>query len=154
SSTRTLVLEDAEVPGENLLGEKGRGHIIAFNILNVGRYKLAIGGVGSSKRGIELATKYVNERKQFDTPISSFTLTQEKLATAAATTYANEGAVYRTVALVEQRTGALTDEQLTGGREMARAFAEYQTEGSMIKDMCMALLAYVADEAVQRHGGY
>src|SRR5699024_8052632 len=69
SSTRTLVLEDAEVPVENLLGEKGRGHIIAFNILNVGRYKLAIGGVGASKRALELATKYVNERKQFDTPI-------------------------------------------------------------------------------------
>src|SRR5690625_4107947 len=81
SSTRTLVLEDAEVPVENLLGEKGRGHIIAFNILNVGRYKLAIGGVGGSKRALEVATKYVNERKQFNTPISSFTLTQEKLGT-------------------------------------------------------------------------
>src|SRR5690625_7226811 len=103
SSTRTLVLEDAEVPVENLLGEKGHGHIIAFNILNVGRYKLAIGSVGSAKRGIELATKYVNERKQFNTPISSFTLTQEKLGTMASETYANESAVYRTVGLFEQR---------------------------------------------------
>src|SRR5690625_5297876 len=66
SSTRTLVLEDAEVPVENLLGEQGRGHIIAFNILNVGRYKLAIGGVGGSKRALELSAKYTNERKQFD----------------------------------------------------------------------------------------
>src|SRR5690625_7224725 len=65
SSTRTLVLEDAEVPVENLLGEQGRGHIIAFNILNVGRYKLAIGGVGGSKRALELSAKYTNERKQF-----------------------------------------------------------------------------------------
>src|SRR5699024_12051081 len=149
-----LVLEDAEVPVENLLGEKGRGHIIAFNILNVGRYKLAIGGVGSSKRGIELATKYVNERKQFDTPISSFTLTQEKLATMAAHTYANESAVYRTVGLFEQRMGALTDEQLKDGREIARAIAEYQIECSMNKYMCTELLDYVADEAVQLHGGY
>src|SRR5699024_9121613 len=86
SSTRTLILEDAEVPVENLLGEKGRGHIIAFNILNVGRYKLAIGGVGGAKRGIELATEYVNERKQFNRSISSFTLTQEKLGTMAAET--------------------------------------------------------------------
>src|SRR5690625_3471839 len=78
SSTRTLVLEDAEVPVENLLGEKGRGHIIAFNILNVGRYKLAIGGVGGAKRGIELATKYVKERKQFDRTIASFTLRSEE----------------------------------------------------------------------------
>ncbi|WP_404454042.1 acyl-CoA dehydrogenase family protein [Virgibacillus necropolis] len=154
SSTRTLILEDAEVPVENLLGEKGRGHVIAFNILNVGRYKLAIGGVGGSKRGIELATKYVNERKQFNTPISSFSLTQEKLATMAARTYANESAVYRTVGLFEQRMGALTDEQLKDGREVARAIAEYQIECSMNKYTATECLDYVADEAVQLHGGY
>ncbi|WP_077327896.1 acyl-CoA dehydrogenase family protein [Virgibacillus siamensis] len=154
SSTRTLVLEDAEVPVENLLGEKGKGHKIAFNILNVGRYKLAIGGVGGSKQGIELATKYVNERKQFNTPISSFSLTQEKLATMAARTYANESAVYRTVGLFEQRMGALTDEQLKDGREVAKAIAEYQIECSMNKYTATECLDYVADEAVQLHGGY
>ncbi|MBM7600646.1 alkylation response protein AidB-like acyl-CoA dehydrogenase [Virgibacillus halotolerans] len=154
SSTRTLVLEDAEVPVENLLGEKGRGHIIAFNILNVGRYKLAIGAVGGSKRGIELAVKYTNERKQFDTPISSFRLTQEKLATMAANTYANESAVYRTVGLFEQRMGALTEEQLKDGREVARAIAEYQIECSMNKFTATECLDYVVDEAVQLHGGY
>jgi len=154
SSTRTLVLEDAEVPVENLLGEKGRGHIIAFNILNVGRYKLAIGGVGGSKRSLELATKYVNERKQFGTAISSFTLTQEKLGTMASEIYANESAVYRTVGLFEQRMGALTEEQLTDGREIARAIAEYQIECSMNKYTATELLDYVADEAVQLHGGY
>lgn len=154
SSTRTLVLEDAEVPIENLLGEKGRGHIIAFNILNVGRYKLAIGGVGGAKRGIELSAKYVNERKQFGTPISSFSLTQEKLATMAAGTYANESAVYRTVGLFEQRMGALTDEQLKDGREVARAIAEYQIECSMNKFTATEHLDYVVDEAVQLHGGY
>ncbi|HEX6593398.1 MAG TPA: acyl-CoA dehydrogenase family protein [Bacillota bacterium] len=154
SSTRTLVLEDAEVPVENLLGTKGRGHIIAFNILNVGRYKLAIGGVGGAKRGIELATKYVNERKQFNQPISSFTLTQEKLATMASNTYANESAVYRTVGLFEQRMGSLTAEQLKDGREIARAIAEYQIECSMNKYTCSELLDDVVDEAVQLHGGY
>ncbi|HIV73445.1 MAG TPA: acyl-CoA dehydrogenase family protein [Candidatus Pseudogracilibacillus intestinigallinarum] len=154
SSTRTLVLEDAEVPVENLLGEKGRGHIIAFNILNVGRYKLAIGGVGGAKRGLELATKYVNERKQFGTPISSFTLTQEKLGTMAAETYANESAVYRTVGLFEQRMGSLSDEELKDGREIANAIAEYQIECSMNKYTATELLDYVADEAVQMHGGY
>ncbi|MFD1039667.1 acyl-CoA dehydrogenase family protein [Virgibacillus byunsanensis] len=154
SSTRTLILEDAEVPVENLLGEKGRGHIIAFNILNVGRYKLAIGGVGGSKRGIEVATKYVNERKQFGRAISSFSLTQEKLATMAARTYANESAVYRTVGLFEQRMGALTDEQLKDGREVANAIAEYQIECSMNKYTATECLDYVADEAVQLHGGY
>src|SRR5699024_5752171 len=154
SSTRTLVLEDAEVPVENLLGEKGRGHIIAFNILNVGRYKLAIGGVGGAKRGLELATKYVNERQQFNTPISGFTLTQEKLGTLAANIYANESAVYRTVGLFEQRMGTLTDEQLKDGRELAKAIAEYQIECSMNKYMCTELLDEVVDEAVQMHGGY
>src|SRR5690625_411262 len=154
SSTRTLVLEDAEVPVENLLGEKGRGHIIAFNILNVGRYKLAIGGVGGAKRALELATKYVNERKQFGTPISSFTLTQEKLGTMAAETYANESAVYRTVGLFEQRMGSLSDEELKDGREIANAIAEYQIECSMNKYTATELLDYVADEAVQLHGGY
>ncbi|HLR74221.1 MAG TPA: acyl-CoA dehydrogenase family protein [Virgibacillus sp.] len=154
SSTRTLVLEDAEVPVENLLGEKGRGHIIAFNILNVGRYKLAIGGVGGAKRGLELATKYVNERQQFNTPISGFTLTQEKLGTLAANIYANESAVYRTVGLFEQRMGTLSEEQLKDGRELAKAIAEYQIECSMNKYMCTELLDEVVDEAVQMHGGY
>src|SRR5690625_1566634 len=154
SSTRTLILDNAEVPVENLLGEKGRGHIIAFNILNVGRYKLAIGGVGGAKRGIELATKYVNEREQFGRSISSFTLTQEKLGTMAAETYANESAVYRTVGLFEQRMGNMTEEQLEDGREVAGAIAEYQIECSMNKYMCTELLDYVADEEVQLHGGY
>ncbi len=154
SSTRTLILEDAKVPVENLLGEKGRGHVIAFNILNVGRYKLAIGGVGGSKRAIEVATKYVNERKQFNTPISSFSLTQEKLATMATRTYANESAVYRTVGLFEQRMGALSDEELKDGREVAKAIAEYQIECSMNKYTATECLDYVTDEAVQLHGGY
>ncbi|MGM8365234.1 acyl-CoA dehydrogenase family protein [Virgibacillus sp. W0181] len=154
SSTRTLVLEDAEVPVENLLGEKGRGHIIAFNILNVGRYKLAIGSVGGAKRALELATAYVNERKQFNTPISKFTLTQEKLGTMGAEIYANESAVYRTVGLFEQRMSKLTPEQLEDGREIARAVAEYQIECSLNKFTGTELLDYVADEAVQLHGGY
>src|SRR5690625_2137548 len=154
SSTRTLVLEDAEVPVENLLGEKGRGHIIAFNILNVGRYKLAIGSVGGAKLGIELSTSYVKQRKQFNQSIASFALTQHKLATMATETYANESAVYRTVGLFEQRMSSLTDEQLRDGREIARAIAEYQIECSMNKVTCTDLLDLAVDEAVQLHGGY
>lgn len=153
SSTRTLILNDAEVPVENLLGEKGKGHKIAFNILNVGRYKLAIGGVGGAKVALETAVKYVNERKQFNRAISSFTLTQEKLATMASKIYANESAVYRTVGLFEQRMGALTEEQLKDGREIANAIAEYQIECSMNKYTATELLDYVVDEAVQMHGG-
>ena len=73
-----MILQDAQVPVENLLGEIGRGHVIAFNILNIGRYKLGVGTIGGSKRALELAITYANERKQFKTPISSFNLTKEK----------------------------------------------------------------------------
>ncbi|RPF50358.1 acyl-CoA dehydrogenase family protein [Aquisalibacillus elongatus] len=154
SSTRTLILEDAEVPVENVLGEIGRGHVIAFNILNVGRYKLAIGGVGGAKRAVEVATQYANERKQFDTPISQFRLIQEKIASVAANTYANESAVYRTVGLFEQRLGGLTKEQQNEGNEVAKSIAEYAIECSMNKYMATELLDFAADEAVQIHGGY
>src|SRR5699024_11607362 len=100
-----------------------------------------------SKRGIELSAKYVNERKQFGVPISSITLTQEKLATMAAETYANESAVYRTVGLFEQRMGSLDDEQLKDGKEVAKAIAEYQIECSMNKYTATECLDYVVDEA-------
>ena len=80
SSTRTLILEDAEIPVENLLGDAGKGHIIAFNILNIGRYKLGVGAVGASKRALEVTVQYTNQRQQFKTPISGFNLTKEKLS--------------------------------------------------------------------------
>src|SRR5690606_25555162 len=139
SSTRTLILDNAEVPAENLLGEIGKGHRIAFNILNVGRYKLAIGGVGGAKAALETAVKYVNDRKQFNRAISSFAVTQEKIGTIASEIYANESAVYRTVGLFEQRMGSLTEEQLKDGREVAKAIAEYQIECSMNKYMATEL---------------
>src|SRR5699024_3900839 len=96
----------------------------------------------------------VNQRKQFNTPISSFSLTQEKLGTMAAETYADESAVYRTVGLFEQRMGALTDEHLKDGREVAAAIAEYQIACSMNTYTCTELLEYPVDEALQIHGGY
>src|SRR5699024_930738 len=115
---------------------------------------LAIGGVGGSKRALEVATKYTNEREQFKRAISSFTLTQEKLATIAAGIYANESSVYRTVGMFEQRMGGMSEEQLADGREIAGAIAEYQIECSMHKYMCTELLDLATDEAVQLHGGY
>jgi len=154
SSTRTLILQDAVVPKENLLGEIGKGHVIAFNILNIGRYKLGVGAVGGSKRAFELAVKYANQRQQFKTPISSFNLTREKLATMASKIYAAESSVYRTVGLFEDRMGSLTDEELKDGKKVGSAVAEYAIECSLNKFFASEVLDYVVDEGVQIHGGY
>ncbi|MFS0780287.1 acyl-CoA dehydrogenase family protein [Bacillus sp. 1P06AnD] len=154
SSTRTLILEDAQVPVENLLGEVGRGHIIAFNILNIGRYKLGVGAVGASKRAFEVAASYTNQRQQFKTPISSFNLTKEKLATMASKIYAAESSVYRTVGLFDDRMGMLSEEEAKNGKEVAKSIAEYAIECSMNKFFATEVLDYVADEGVQLHGGY
>ncbi|MGF3105314.1 acyl-CoA dehydrogenase family protein [Rossellomorea sp. DUT-2] len=154
SSTRTLILEDAEIPVENLLGDSGKGHIIAFNILNIGRYKLGVGAVGASKRALEVTVQYTNQRQQFKTPISAFNLTKEKLATMASKLYAAESSVYRTVGLFEDRMSKLTDEEVKNGTEVAKSIAEYAIECSLNKFFATEVLDYVVDEGVQLHGGY
>jgi len=154
SSTRTLILQDAQVPVENLLGEAGKGHVIAFNILNIGRYKLGVGAVGGSKRAFEVTVKYANQRQQFKTPISQFNLTKEKFATMASKIYATESSVYRTVGLFEERMGRLTEQEINDGREVAKSIAEYAIECSLNKVFATETLDYVVDEGVQIHGGY
>ncbi|GLF88779.1 putative acyl-CoA dehydrogenase [Bacillus safensis] len=154
SSTRTLILEDAKVPKENLLGEAGRGHVIAFNILNIGRYKLAVGTIGASKRVIQLSSEYANQRKQFQTPISRFSLIGEKAANMSAKLYAMESAVYRTVGLFEQRMGLLSEEEQKDGKQIAQSIAEYAIECSLCKVLGSETLDYIVDEGVQIHGGY
>ena len=154
SSTRTLILEDAEVPVENVLGEIGRGHVIAFNILNIGRYKLGVGAVGGAKTAFEITVKYANQRQQFKRPISSFNLTKEKLGTLAAEIYATESSVYRTVGLFDARMSQLTEEQAKDGKEIAKSIAEYAIECSLNKVFATETLDHVVDEGVQIHGGY
>ncbi|MEH6953530.1 acyl-CoA dehydrogenase family protein [Neobacillus drentensis] len=154
SSTRTLILEDVPVPVENLLGEIGKGHVIAFNILNIGRYKLAVGSVGGSKKAFELTVKYANGRQQFKTPISQFNLTKEKFGTLASEIYAAESSVYRTIGLYEENQGKLTTEQEKDIKLVANSIAEYAIECSLNKFFASEVLAHVTDEGVQIHGGY
>lgn len=154
SSTRTLILQDVPVPVENLLGEVGRGHVIAFNILNIGRYKLGVGAVGGAKHAFEITVKYAKERRQFNTPIAQFHLTKEKFGTLAAEIYAAESSVYRTVGLFDQRLGSLSEEQAKDGKEIAKAIAEYAIECSLNKVFATETLDHVVDEGVQIHGGY
>ncbi|QOS97856.1 acyl-CoA dehydrogenase family protein [Brevibacterium sp. JNUCC-42] len=153
SSTRTVIFDDAQVPVENLLGEQGKGHVIAFNILNVGRYKLAVGTVGSAKRALNIATEYAKERKQFKTPIANFPLIQNKLASMAARVYASESSVYRTVGMFDSSLSSL-GEKANDGREVAKAIADYAIECSINKVFSSEVLDYCVDEGVQIHGGY
>ncbi len=154
SSTRTLILEDVPVPVENVLGEIGRGHVIAFNILNIGRYKLGVGAVGGAKNALDITVKYAKERKQFNRAIADFNLTKEKIGTLAAEIYAAESSVYRTVGLFDERMSKLSPEEAKDGKEVAKSIREYAIECSLNKVFATEVLDHVVDEGVQIHGGY
>lgn len=151
SSTRQLILEDAKVPVENLLGEAGRGHVIAFNILNIGRYKLAVGCVGGMKAALEASVKYAKERKQFKTPIANFALIQKKIAEMNTAIYVTESMSYRSTGEIDmelEKIGKTSD-----GRVVAAAIEEYAIECSIDKVFASEALDFVVDETVQVHGG-
>jgi len=149
SSTRQVILDNVMVPVENLLGQVGQGAKIAFNILNIGRFKLGASCVGGAKLTLEIAAKYAQEREQFGVPIASFGLIKEKLAKMAYRTYAIESAVYRTVAHIDEAIGDNKDPM-----HQLQCIEEYAVECSMIKVLGSELLDFAVDEGVQIHGGY
>ncbi|MDX2062065.1 MAG: acyl-CoA dehydrogenase family protein [Bacteroidia bacterium] len=154
SSTRQIFFNDVPTPAENVLGEIGKGHRIAFNILNVGRLKLSACSIGSSKRVIDIAVQYANERQQFKRPISSFGAIQHKLAEMAIKTFACESATYRASYDVSQTEHKLLEEGKPFNEALLIAAQEFAAECAMMKVHGSEVLDYVVDEGVQIHGGY
>jgi len=151
SSTTALVLSDVRTPVENLLGEVGKGHKIAFNVLNIGRFKLGAMCVGGMKLMVHESVRYANERQQFGKSISSFGAIKAKLAEQAIRTWVGESMIYRTLGMIEAGVGAVDSKDMDA---RLRAIEEYAAECSIIKVALSEYCDYVVDEMVQIYGGY
>lgn len=153
-STATLNLEDVKVPKENVIWEVGKGHLVALNILNIARYKLALMSVGQAKRAVELGAAYANERYQFQQPIASFGMIQEKIADMNVSLFAAESAVYRTSGLLDDVIASVQQQDEAAVDVMGQALGEYQLECAVNKFSASEMLDKVVDESLQIHGGY
>ena len=154
SSTCAIILEDVKVPVENVLGEIGKGHHIAFNILNVGRFKLGASTTGGSKMALASAVPYTKERKQFDQPLCSFGLIRRKIADVSAAVFMSESMLYRTAGLLDVAIDTLDKSEAGYDRKSIQQVEEFSIECSMIKVFASEVLALAADECLQMLGGY
>ena len=154
SSTTQVILEDVKVPVENVLGKIGKGHKIAFNILNFGRLKLGACVTGAAKQVLSECVKYTNERKQFGAAISSFGAIQEKIARTAAEIFAAESMVYRITGHLNDKIESLDKTNENYHNDVEKAIEEYSIECAIAKVFCSDMLAYTVDEGLQMHGGY
>jgi alkylation response protein AidB-like acyl-CoA dehydrogenase len=152
SSTCPLVLQDCKIPAANLLGEAGKGHHIAFNVLNIGRLKLGVACLGGARHALANMVHYAKERTAFGKPIAAFGLIQRKIATCATRLYATESMAYRTAGMIDASLAALAPDQST--RETQRCIEEYAVECSILKVYGSEMLSTVTDELVATMGGY
>ena len=153
SSTRQVFFENVKVPVENILGEIGKGHLVAFNVLNIGRFKLGVMALGGAKWNADSAIKYANDRQQFGVPISSFGAIQYKLAEQAIQIFASESALYRTSHLLQEKTKSMLSSGISYASAQLETAEEYAVECAMLKVIGSEMLDYVVDETVQIHGG-
>jgi alkylation response protein AidB-like acyl-CoA dehydrogenase len=154
SSTTAVYLDNVPVPVENLLGEIGRGHVIAFNILNVGRLKLGSACVGAAKNVLAICLKYAKQRKAFGSAIAEFGAIQHKLAEMAIRIFAAESMTWRVVGLIENQMHSTSPETTDSSNRELKAIEEFAAECSIVKVYNSEMLDYVVDEGVQIHGGY
>ncbi|MGD0212276.1 MAG: acyl-CoA dehydrogenase family protein [Terriglobales bacterium] len=157
SSTTAVYLDNIPVPVENVLGEIGRGHVIAFNILNIGRLKLGPASIGASKNVLAICLKYAKQRKAFGSAIAEFGALQHKLAEMAIRIFATESMTWRVVGLIENQmhgAGSGSANASPDASQELKAIEEFAAECSMVKVYASEMLDYVVDEGVQIHGGY
>jgi alkylation response protein AidB-like acyl-CoA dehydrogenase len=154
SSTCPIILNDCKVPVENLLGEIGKGHLIAFNILNIGRFKLGAMCLGGGRVSLENAIGYAKQRKAFGKVIADFGLVQEKIANMATLLYVGESLVYRTVALMDAALSEVDKSAADAAKQTLKAIEEFAVECSIIKVWGSEMIDYVVDETLQIYAGY